>query len=160
VKRYIHIIPFEEYEKVTFYSFIIDENENCEMINFMQELMNNGFTKDAEIIASMIAKIGQNGTLERYFRYAGKKSDHIYELPEHHIKNAKCRLYCLRFGEVIVVLGNGGLKTTRTYQQDENLNNCVETLKQIDQQISFLLKKNQLSIEGKSLTGKLKFYIT
>lgn len=107
----------------------------------------------------MIAKIGENGALERYFRYARKSSDRIFELPEHHIKNAKYRLYCLRFGEVIVVLGNGGLKTTRTYQEDDNLNNCVKILKKIDQQIDFLLKRGLLIIDGKSFQGKLKFQI-
>lgn len=159
MKRYINIIPFEEYEKVTFYSFIIDENENCEMINFMQKLINDGHTKDAEIISGMIAKIGENGALERYFRFAGKQLDHIFELPEHHIINANCRLYCLRFGEVIVILGNGGLKTTRTYQEDDHLNNCVETLKLIDQKITSFLKNNQITLKGKELKGKLKFHI-
>lgn len=159
MKRYINIVPFEEHEKVTFYSFIINENENCEMINFMQKIIEDGNVKDAQIISGLIAKIGENGALERYFRYAGKPSDRIVELPEHHIKNAKYRLYCLRFGEVIVVLGNGGLKTTRTYQQDDNLNNCVKVLKKIDQQIDYLLKSGQLVIDGQNFKGKLKFQI-
>jgi len=39
VKRYIKVVPFEEHEAVNFYSLIIDNNKDCEMIRLTSSLM-------------------------------------------------------------------------------------------------------------------------
>lgn len=58
-----------------------------------------------------------------------------------------------------MILGNGGLKTTKTYNVDPVLNEYVEDLKSIDYQIYQLQKQNKITTNGKELKGNLRFYI-
>jgi hypothetical protein len=73
------------------------------------------YINDIVTIYSRIEKIGENGALERYFRYAGKVRDNVSELPSNE-DTAALRLYCIRLSENIVIIGNGGPKNTETYQ--------------------------------------------
>ena len=44
------------------------------------------------------------------------------------IDSRKLRLYCLRISDQILILGNGGVKNTRTYQEDSKLSGYVMDL--------------------------------
>lgn len=63
--------------------------------------------------------------LERYFRREGKYADRVYALPT---DSGRLRLYCLRLSDKILILGNGGIKATRTYNEDSELNGYVMDL--------------------------------
>lgn len=76
-------------------------------------------------IVALINKIADMGALERYFRPEGKLKDRVCALP---IMQSKLRLYCLRLSDKILVLGNGGVKKTRTYNEDDTLKGYVLTL--------------------------------
>ena len=41
---------------------------------------------------------------------------------------SKLRLYCLRLSDKILILGNGGVKKTRTYEEDANLQKFEQLL--------------------------------
>lgn len=45
---------------------------------------------------------------------------------------SKLRLYCLRLSDKILILGNGGVKKTRTYEEDTNLKAYVMTLQKFE----------------------------
>lgn len=45
---------------------------------------------------------------------------------------SKLRLYCLRLSDQILILGNRGIKKTRTYQEDNNLKAYVMTLQKFE----------------------------
>lgn len=70
-----------------------------------------------------------NGALERFFRYEGKMSDRVVALP---VLKSKLRLYCLRLSDKIIVVGNGGVKDTRTYEESDELRGYVLSLQQLD----------------------------
>ena len=59
----------------------------------------------------------------------------------------------------ILILGNGGLKSTATYHEDENLNRCVYTLQKIDIQLKQLEHQKVLIVTGTQLLGNLQFTI-
>lgn len=159
MKQEITIILFEEYKDVNFYSIVIGSNEDCEMESYLKYLQSQNKNKDAVQIVNLLTKIGQNGAQERYFRYEGKRHDHVCALPGHYLFDTKCRLYCLRYGDLILVLGNGGIKKTKTYQEDPHLNTCVTTLQNIDVKIQELIKSGDIEISGKTISGKLSFFI-
>lgn len=159
MKRRISIIPFDEHDKITFYSFVIDDNKSCEMELFIKGLSSVDRINDLTQIINLLDKISQNGSQERYFRYEGKMSDNVCALPDHYLINSDCRLYCLRYGDAILILGNGGVKSTATYQEDGHLNECVETLQLIDKKINALIKSGGIKIENKTITGQLDFFI-
>lgn len=129
------------------------------MITFLNSLITRKRQEDAKQIVSLLTKIGENGAYERYFRYEGKMIDRVCALPDHYMIESNCRLYCLRFNDSLIIIGNGGIKTTKTYQEDPYLNKCVGILQEIDKKINNMIKSGDIKIDGKTILGKLDFLI-
>jgi len=68
-------------------------------------------------------------------------------------------VYLLNIQAKILILGNGGLKSSATYQEDEHLHKCVKTLQKIDIQIKEREKQKVIVITGTELLGELSFTI-
>lgn len=68
--------------------------------------------------------------MERYFRPEGKIKDSVVALPT---LRSKLRLYGLRLSDKILILGNGGVKKTRTYDEDNSLKGYVLTLQKFEE---------------------------
>lgn len=64
-------------------------------------------------------------------------------------KIGKMRLYCLRYSEKILILGNGGVSTLQKYEDDVWLNKCVNDLRIIDKIITKELKRIRKTIDDK-----------
>lgn len=76
-----------------------------------------------------------------------------------HLDTATLRLYCLNISHKIFVLGNGGVKTTLTYEEDPHLHKCVQTLQKIDIEIKKNERQQIVTIIGTNLIGPLTFTI-
>jgi hypothetical protein len=123
--------------------YLIKEGENCTLytIQFLRDIDSEfekfiaKFKHDAEYIedyskiAAFITRIARTGAHERYFRPEGKMSDSVVALP---IEHSKLRLYCLRLSDKILILGNGGIKSTRKYEEDDTLKGYVMTLQKFE----------------------------
>ena len=68
-------------------------------------------------------------------------------------------VYLLNIQAKILILGNGGLKTIATYEQDENLHRQVKTLQKIDIQLKQKEKDKVITVSGTELLGELTFTI-
>ena len=77
-------------------------------------------------------------------------ADSVTAIP---IEGGKLRLYCLRISEQIVILGNGGVKTTKSYEEDPKLFGYVMDLQRFERILNENLEKGYVSIEEKELTG-------
>lgn len=158
-KNDIIIEIFEEHSEVNFYSIRYSNNELSEAERFFDAVLdNNDLKEDVEILSKIIDRIGENGAEPRYFRHAGTRRDKVVALPEY-LSSSNLRLYAIRLTKDIVILGNGGLKKTKTYNEDPFLNECVETLKKINRFIGSRIEKGQTFVFRKELMGNLKFYI-
>ena len=69
------------------------------------------------------------------------------------IEGGKLRLYCLRISEQIVILGNGGVKTTRTYEEDSKLYGYVLDLQRFEEILNDNIAKGYVRIEERELNG-------
>lgn len=88
--------------------------------------------------------------MERFFRNEGRMSDNLCALS---IDSRRLRLYCLRISNQILIVGNGGEKTTRTYQDDETLSGYVMDLQKFDELLKQAQKSGAISIENNLITG-------
>lgn len=136
---------------------LVNEADNCTIytIQFLAETDSefeqfyNKFKDDAEYnpdlmrIVSFIDKIADRGALERFFRPEGKYSDGVCALP---VVQSKLRLYCLRLSEKILILGNGGAKKTKTYNEDDTLKGYVLTLQKFEKLIKECMKEGPIVI--------------
>ncbi|MBJ2161457.1 MAG: hypothetical protein JFR39_05110 [Muribaculaceae bacterium] len=88
-------------------------------------------------------QIIEHGALERYFRNEGKMRDSVVALPT---LRSKLRLYALRLSDKIIILGNGGVKTTRTYEEDNELQGYVVTLQKFEELLKSGVKDGSVVI--------------
>jgi len=156
VKSSIEIVQFEEHEKVNFYTLKFPEEET-EVVKFFDQFPDNSkYKKEVDVVISWLDQVGSRGAHERYFRPEGKRRDDVWAVP---IYTKHLRLYVIRLSEQIVILGNGGVKTTATYNEDPHLNSCVELLQEIDRYIKSRVNSRRLSIYRKQLLGDLTFQL-
>lgn len=123
--------------------FLIKDGENCTIytLQFLRDVESefekfvSKFREDAEYsedfsrIAAFITRIARTGALERYFRPEGTMNDSVVALP---VTSSRLRLYCLRLSDKILILGNGGVKKSRRYEDDSLLNGYVMTLQKFE----------------------------
>lgn len=144
-------------EKVSLYSPIFEGEEYTEFEKFLLTYKDL-YAKDIQILIRRIDIIKEMGAEDRFFRYEGTKQDRVMALPSH-IDTSNLRLYCLNISHKILILGNGGIKTTQTYQEDSNLHRAVQNLQKIDIKIKQLEKKKIITIIGTNLHGPLEITI-
>ena len=147
MKKKTTIDLITESEKTALYSISFEMDGTTEFEKFVEEFEMNATYQ--RIIAALQV-ILDKGALERFFRPEGKMNDNVQAIP---IGGGKLRLYCLRISEQIVILGNGGVKTTKNYQEDPKLYGYVLDLQRFDQILKENLEKGYVSIEKKELNG-------
>ena len=114
------------------------------------------YAQDVQILIRRIDIIKENGAEDRFFRYEGSKRDRVMALPSH-LDTSNLRGYCLKISHKILILGNGGIKQTQTYQEDVNLH--VRNLQKIDIIIKKLENRRIITINGTNLHGPLELTI-
>ncbi len=96
---------------------------------------------DFKTIYLTLENILTKGALESYFRNEGKMEDRVCAIPVfssrlgRNTNRGTLRLYCIRVSEKLLILGGGGEKFTRTYQEDNTLKFHVESLQSIDRKL-------------------------
>ncbi|MBD5170407.1 MAG: hypothetical protein HDT07_00100 [Bacteroidales bacterium] len=114
------------------------------------------FNEDLVRITDLIDRIADLGAFERLFRPEGKMSDRVVPLP---IIRSKLRLYCLRLSDSILILGNGGIKNTRTYDENDELRGYVVTLQNFDKLIKQGERDGTISITENTIETEKTFDI-
>lgn len=114
------------------------------------------YNEDLIRIADLIDRIANFGALERLFRPEGKISDRVVALP---IIKSQLRLYCLRLSDSILILGNGGVKNTRTYDENDELRGCVITLQNFDKLIKQGVRDGTITITENTIETNKTFNI-
>lgn len=151
MKKRTTIELMAESEKTSLYSISFEMDGTTEFEKFVTEFeMNATYNRDYQRIIAALQAILRVGALERFFRPEGKFNDGVSALP---IESGKLRLYCLRISEQIVILGNGGVKTTKTYEEDQELYGYVLDLQKFERILNENISKGFVSIEERELSG-------
>lgn len=131
-------------QKVAIFSVLYEGETKNEFQKFIEKYgADDAYKDDLGIILARIKKVEMDSAADRHFRYEGKMREHIRALPPN-IESSKLRLYCLCYGECILILGGGGIKEkeTRTWQDDPQLTKYVEELQKIDKAMSQNIRRN------------------
>ncbi len=157
MKQNLFIELLEDGSKVSLYSPRFEGEEYTEFEKFLLQYKDT-YPKDVAQIVYRLDIIKRDGAEDRHFRYEGTRRDRVMALPSH-LETARLRLYLLNLQAKVLILGNGGVKETTTYQEDEHLNRCVNTLQKIDIQLKQLERQQILTVNGTKLLGPLSFVI-
>ncbi len=145
----VELLLVNEGNNATIYTLqFLSENES-EFERFYSKFKEDTeYSEDLMRIVAFIGKIADSGALERFFRPEGKFNDGVCALP---VVKSKLRLYCLRLSDKILILGNGGVKNTRTYDEDDTLKGYVMTLQKFEK----LLKEEEKNGTVKVSTSEI-----
>ena len=138
-KAGLFAICFEGESFTEFQKFIVKGHENATLQPDLQKILN-----------ALQHMMNAMGFLDRYFRPEGKMRDRVAALP---IQSSKLRLYCLRLSDSVLIVGNGGPKTIKTYEEDSELNGYVIQLQKLDDLLRLAEAKGEITIEEASLSG-------
>ena len=148
-------VKIEEVQKTDIaglFTICFEGDDATEFQKFIEKFKEDATRKeDLSVILTAINRmLTASGFLERYFRPEGKMGDHVVALP---IERIRMRLYCLRMSDSVLIVGNGGMKSTKTYEEDESLNGYVITLKRLDKLLGQAMKSGKVTIEETTITG-------
>lgn len=141
----------------TIYTILFSEESETEYERFYSK-----FIEDAQLntdllrIVQLVDKIAEEGALERFFRPEGKMRDSVVALP---VLRSKLRLYCLRLSDRILVIGNGGVKNSRTYEEDDSLRGYVLTLQKFEELLKEGQRDGTVTITSKTIETEKTFKI-
>lgn len=144
--------------ETSIYSLFI-ENENKTLFDmFIEENVIN-HKAEVEDIIKRLHNIGKIGARIHFFKIdEGVPGDGVCALYDN--PNSHLRLYCIRYGNDIVILGGGGFKpkTIRTLQQNKKLKTENYFLRDLSKQITQRLKDKDITKPNfKNFEGDLTF---
>ena len=157
MERNLFIELLEDGESVSLYSPHFEGEEYSEFEKFLLTYKDS-HPDDVRQIVYRLDIIKRDGARDMHFRYEGTRRDRVMALPSH-LETTNLRLYLLNIQAKILILGNGGLKSTATYEEDENLHRQVKTLQKIDIKIKERQKRRVIVVSGTELLGELTFTI-
>jgi hypothetical protein len=147
------LIQLNKDKNCTLYTIQFLTEDKGEYLRFYNKFKDDAtYNDDLARIAKFVESIADLGALERFFRPEGKMSDRVCALP---VVKSSLRLYCLRLSNSILILGNGGIKKSRTYNEDDELRGYVVTLQNFDKLIkqgvkegTIIISENQIDTEN------------
>ena len=157
MKKNVLLALLEDGEKVSLYSPRFEDEQFTEFEKFLLTYK-DAFPEDVRQLVYRLDIIKRDGAADRHFRYEGTRKDRVMALPSH-LETTRLRLYLLNIQSKVLILGNGGMKNSATYEQDDFLSKCVATLQKIDIQMKILEQKTILTVKGTQLLGELSFVI-
>lgn len=153
----VELLLLDQSDNCTVYTIQFLSDDKNEFEKFVAKFQADGeLNKDYRIIAKFIDQILDFGALERYFRTEGKMKDSVVALPT---LPSKLRLYALRLSDKILILGNGGRKRTRTYDEDDTLKGYVLTLQKFEEVLKESIKEGTVTITENEIETDITFDI-
>ncbi|MBN1472901.1 MAG: hypothetical protein JW925_14095 [Syntrophaceae bacterium] len=129
-KANIYTIRFKDEDKSEFFRFLDDYIGHSEIDEILRRLQN---------ISELY------GMKKEWFRQESRNPDIGRIL----LSSGLLRLFCIRYGDDVIILGYGGVKDPEKQKLDDNpdLHEVVQKLETIYENLSYFMKKNGLLIK-------------
>ena len=146
--------------KVTYYTVRFEGRKHNELEDFILRHHQNPTIRDEfNDLLGWMQQIGnRTGARLMYFRHEGNAyalPPKAYLLEIDYTENL--RLYCLRLSDDLVVLFNGGIKTTRTPDECPNVRKYFREARQLTYAIDVKIREGEIAVDYKKLIFALDF---
>ena len=151
-------IPEFTGNKTTVYTVLMEDEEKTLFDSFVEENKISYSSEIKDIVSRLITIGNKTGAREQFFKTKeGALGDGVcalFDLPSY-----KLRLYCIRYGTQIVILGGGGPKNVQKLQQSKKLKDESYFLRDLSKAITEKLKDKDLKFVdyGNKFEGNLEF---
>ncbi len=151
-------IPNLSGSKGSVYTILIDEEENTSFKNFVMNNKDSFESEVKDIVARLKTMGAKTGMRENFFKLKeGKPGDGVCALYDE--DNSNLRLYCIRYGSQLVIVGGGGHKpkSIRSFQEDANLEHENYILRELSLLITEKMRDKEIrfSEDGMDFEGDL-----
>lgn len=141
------ILSLEQTEVAGLFTIIFEGEMQSEFVKFVKKFKDDAVRKnELRVILNQIDTMLVKGIEERRFRPEGKMSDGVTALPVY-------KIYCLRLSDSVLIVGNGGVKNTQTYEEDKDLNGYVISLQKLDALLKADIRNGVVRIEKTEIVG-------
>lgn len=161
MKRTIQIEKFLTGEKANLYSIRFNDSKRvADTLNETQKFFNkikDTYPEDYQIFKAILKNILTiSGAKEKFFRNEdNSECNFLKALIKYDIKgkkyNGKLRLFCLYYNSDRVILGNGGYKSTRTFNEDNILDKSAKVLQKLDKVLEEKERDGEIKWEANEL---------
>lgn len=138
---------------------VVLTGDTTSMLDEFLEIYATDYPEEVNNILMRLHSIGHKvGARRQYFKEnEGRYDDMVcalYDEPEKQL-----RLYCIRIGSDFIIIGGGGPKQTRTWQEDTNLNFHVNAMMEVSEGLTERLRNHDVVWinAGMDLDGNLDF---
>ncbi|WP_299550850.1 hypothetical protein [Seonamhaeicola sp.] len=148
----------------TIYSLFIEEDQTTLFENFLNENKTKYFKEVKDIVTRLKVIGNDTGAREQFFKLnEGNIGDGVCALYD--TDKSNLRLYCVRFGMALVVVGGGGFKpkSIRALQDDPKLTYENLFLREFVKELMIKMKDKDIrinySMDPEEFDGDLEFNI-
>lgn len=155
MKKYITLTLFKSFDKVNFYAFQFEDDDRTETEKFFAKFEEDArFNDDLNNMATWLSIIGRKYSAKKdFFRHEGAASalPPPYSKMIHEVIVNDLRLYCLRISDEVVILANGGIKSSQTVQDSPDLLPHFRFVNAMSKQIDEFMKDGTFKLDGKNI---------
>jgi len=140
--------------KSSIYSVMFEGEQETEFDKFLTDPEVTTHSNFEELLAQIDEIINRYGCQTRFFKPESSASDSVEAL-----WRGNLRLYCCKYGHIILILGSGGVKRTRTYQEDPKLDQIVKMMAKVSNLVDEKIKEREIWYEDNMFRGDLTFSV-
>ena len=153
MNKFVTLALYASFNKVNFYTFQFEGDEMTETEKFFTKFEGEErLSNDLNNMAAWLSIIGQKYSAKReFFRHEGA----ALALPPPNSKMINeiivndLRLYCLRISDSVVILANGGIKSSQTVQGSPDLMPHFRFVNVMSKQIDEFIRDGTFRLDGK-----------
>lgn len=150
------IEEFKRYKHVTFYTIRYDDSELSETDKFIKRFLEEEtvYKDDLDDIVNWINEIGIRG-----LKYINLRAENdAYALPPY-TESSNLRLFCIKITNSIILLGNGGIKSSQTVQESDDLSMKFHDINRFSKSINEAIRSGNLIIDKMTLKGDFELFL-
>lgn len=146
--------------KTGVYSINLENEQETLFERFLKENINSFKSEIIDINSRILTINSRTGARDQFFKFKeGNPGDGVCALYDE--PDSNLRLYCIKYGSTLIVLGGGGHKpkNIRTFQENEKLNDENYLLRKISKLLTERItnKEIKFSEDGTEFIGNLEF---
>ena len=156
MNRLLQLETFLTGKKLTIYTIrFLDKNGIPDTLTETEKFFDE--IKDYQMFKALLKNIIDiSGARKKFFREESNADCNFLRALTREDNSGKkyrgeCRLFCLWYGEDKLIFGNGGIKRTRTFNEDPKLNKIAKALQRLDPLLFELEKDGELNWNGSVL---------
>jgi len=156
VNEIVIIEEFKRYKHVTFYTIRYDDSELSETDKFIKRFLEEEtvYKDDLDDILNWINEIGIRG-----LKYINLRAENdAYALPPY-TESSNLRLFCIKITNSIILLGNGGIKSSQTVQESNDLSMKFHDINRFSKSINEAIRSGNLIVDKMTLKGDFELFL-